>query len=53
MLRAKSLTVNVVADVTGFPDLSINLAFLASLGGEGVVRLWPKTEIELACDPAA
>jgi hypothetical protein len=31
--------------------LSINLAFPASLGGESVVRLWPKTEIELAYGP--
>jgi len=31
MLRAKSLTLNVVADVTGFPDLHINLVFLGLL----------------------
>jgi hypothetical protein len=29
MLRAKSFTVNVVADVTGFPDLHINRAVFA------------------------
>ena len=28
MLRPKSLTINVVTDVSGFPDLYINLAIL-------------------------
>jgi hypothetical protein len=34
MLRAKSLTINVVADVAGFPDLHINLACRAPSRGD-------------------
>jgi len=37
MLRSKSLIINVVEDVAGFPDLHINLPFLA-FGVRGLSR---------------
>jgi hypothetical protein len=37
VLRVKSLTINIVADVAGFPDLHINLACRALLRGNFMV----------------
>ncbi len=45
MLRAKSLTINVVADVAGFPDLHINLVFLGILIVILILILISKLEI--------
>jgi hypothetical protein len=36
MFRVKPLSINICFGVSGFPDLSINLAFLAILGGKMV-----------------
>jgi hypothetical protein len=47
VLPAKSLIINTRYRVSPFLDLSINLAFLAILPAKSLVRLWPKTEIEL------
>ncbi len=45
MLRVKYLTINSVADVTGFPDLHINLPFLAILIVILILILIPDLEI--------
>jgi hypothetical protein len=45
MLRAKSLTINDVTDVTGFPDLHINLVFLGLLIVILILILIPDLEI--------
>ncbi len=45
MLRVKYLTINSVTDVTGFPDLHINLPFLAILIVILILILIPDLEI--------